>query len=69
MEVRFADLVITPNDAFRRLFISRSGRDAKISVIMNSPDELLFRDRAAADLNPTVRDRSRPFVVMYHGSL
>jgi glycosyltransferase involved in cell wall biosynthesis len=67
--VGFADLVITPNDAFRRIFLSRTGRDAKINVIMNSPDEVLFRDCAAADRNPTVRDRSTPFVVMYHGAL
>jgi hypothetical protein len=67
--VRFADLVITPNDAFKRIFLSRSRRDAKITVIMNSPDEALLPDHAAADRNPTVRDRSRPFVLMYHGAL
>jgi glycosyltransferase involved in cell wall biosynthesis len=67
--IRYADLVITPNDAFKRIFESRGVRDSKISVIMNSPDEALFRDRIAADQNPTARDRSRPFVVMYNGSL
>jgi glycosyltransferase involved in cell wall biosynthesis len=67
--VRFADFVLTPNDAFRRIFLSRSVPGAKIRVVMNSPDEALFQGRLAADQNPTVRDRSRPFVVMYNGSL
>ena len=58
-----------PNERIQQIFVGRNGQDAKTNVIMNSPDETLFRERAAADRNPTVRNRLRPFVVMYHGAL
>ena len=40
--VAFADLVLTPNTAFRDLFISRRHRPEKIKIVMNSPETNLF---------------------------
>ena len=62
-----ANLVITVNQACKRLFSTRSCSAAKIGVVMNSPDELMFPFRAATSYPPRVKGRS--FVMMYHGSL
>ena len=65
----FADAVITVNEACRRIFLGRSCSPEKISVIMNSPDEGIFQLREPSERKPDVRDNSKPFVLMYHGSL
>lgn len=62
-----ADLVITVNDACKRIFSARSCKIEKIGVVMNSPDELMFPFRAATSYLP--RAKGKPFVMMYHGSL
>lgn len=65
--IGFADRVLTVNEACRQLFAARSCPAAKIAVVMNSPDEGMFRFRA-----PPFRPLGSPearFVVMYHGSL
>jgi glycosyltransferase involved in cell wall biosynthesis len=67
--IGFADVVITCNDAFKRIFLSRSCSPEKIAVIMNSPDERIFWHREPWRLDPGVRDRSKSFVIMYHGAL
>ncbi len=40
--IAFADKVLTPNVAFKKLFVSRGGDPEKIEIIMNSPDVALF---------------------------
>jgi len=60
-----ADAVITVNAACAKLFAARSCSAKKITVVMNSPDEKIFRIEQRA-LRAT---DSKPFVVMYHGSL
>jgi len=65
----FADLVLTVNRACRTLFSSRSCPAEKIRVIMNSPDEGIFKARLLDPGEPLRRDPTRPFVIMYHGSL
>jgi glycosyltransferase involved in cell wall biosynthesis len=67
--IRWADVVLTVNIACRRLFASRSGRGEKIRVVMNSPDEGIFRFRPADGEADTPRAHGQPLVVMYHGSL
>lgn len=62
-----ANLVITVNRACQRIFSTRSCDAAKIGVVMNSPDELMFPFRSAKSY--PVRATGRPFVMMYHGSL
>jgi glycosyltransferase involved in cell wall biosynthesis len=67
--IRFADVVLTPNAAFMRLFGLRSSHEKKIHVVMNSPDENIFTLRELPTDVPTERDKSKPFIIMYHGAL
>lgn len=62
-----ADRVITVNEACRKLFITRGCPSQKLRVVMNSPDERFFVQRAATSYRPPADDD--PFVIMYHGSL
>jgi glycosyltransferase involved in cell wall biosynthesis len=67
--IGFSSLVLTPNIAFRDLFISRGCPKQKIHVVMNSPDEKIFH----GDKNTTPSERlpldQDGFVVMYHGTI
>jgi glycosyltransferase involved in cell wall biosynthesis len=66
--IRFADLALTPNAAFKRLFTSRSCPLEKMHIMMNSPEEEIFKFRPVSSvISP--RDPFRPFVILYHGSL
>ena len=67
--LRFADAVLTVNEACKKIFSARSCPPEKISVIMNSPDEGIFKYREPLRQGLAERDPSKPFVVMYHGSL
>ena len=62
-----ANLVITVNEACRRIFSSRSCSNDKVGVVMNSPDENMFQYRAARSY--PVRQAGERFRMMYHGSL
>jgi glycosyltransferase involved in cell wall biosynthesis len=64
-----ADLVVTVNLICKRLFAARSCRPEKIGVVMNSPDGTIFPYRAARSYAAPEQGSSRPFVIMYHGSL
>ena len=65
--IRFADRVMTVNLRCKEIFSKRSCNPAKISVIMNAPDEKIFRFRES----PAAMDgeTGRPFVLMFHGSI
>jgi len=65
--IGFADLVITVNVACKRIFSSRSCDASKVGVVMNSPSEEVFPYRAAESYG--ARETTKPFVIMYHGSL
>ena len=65
----FADAVLTVNEACKKIFSARSCPPEKISVIMNSPEEKIFRFREPSSHGSAGRDSSKPFVIMYHGSL
>jgi glycosyltransferase involved in cell wall biosynthesis len=67
--ISFADAVVTTNEAFRKLFLSRGCLPQKISVVMNSPDEEIFQYQEPFRQLSTARDAAKPFVIMYHGSL
>ena len=67
--IALADSVVTVNRACERLFTSRSCRRPKMNVVMNSPDEGIFRFRPArADAGET-NTPDKPFIIMYHGSV
>ena len=67
--IAWADLVLTVNLACERIFTSRSCRPEKIGVVMNSPDEQIFRFEEPRLSTSSTGPTSRRFVIMYHGSL
>lgn len=68
LSIMFSDIVMTPNIAFRDLFVSRGCPRSKIHVVMNSPQESIFlRKCNKANLNS--RNTNSNFVIMYHGSI
>jgi len=66
--IGFSHSVLTVNQACKRLFTARGCPPEKVQVVMNSPDENIFKYQEARQsligYNPT-----KPFVIMYHGSL
>ena len=69
--IRFADLVFTVNLACKKIYSSRSCQPHKIQVVMNSPDDEVFRFQSGdiRDVNGKDGNGSKPFVILYHGSL
>ena len=63
------NLVITVNLACKRIFAARSCQQEKILVVMNTPDSRIFPFHEAREQHSTQRDRTKPFVMMYHGTL
>jgi glycosyltransferase involved in cell wall biosynthesis len=64
--IAFADLVLTPNLAFKELFTARSCPIGKIETVMNSPESSIFDPQKFASANRQPA-QDKPFVVMYHG--
>jgi len=62
--IRFADVVLTPNIAFKEVFVSRGCRPDKVAIVMNSPDETIFTFGAHRD-----QGKLPGFKLMFHGSL
>lgn len=61
----YANLVLTPNRAFRDLFVRRSHCAGKLSVVMNTPSDQIFPATAEPPAGPPA---ARPaFRLMYHG--
>ncbi len=63
LALHYASVVLTPNRGFRRLFVRRSGLRHKVRIVMNTPDERIFRPAAA----PADPPAARRFRLMYHG--
>src|SRR5205823_7808713 len=64
--IHFADLVLTVNLACQKIYSSRSCHPDKIKVVINSPDDDVFRLQRTDARNGNGSD---PFVILYHGSL
>jgi glycosyltransferase involved in cell wall biosynthesis len=67
--IAWADVALTVNRACEKLFVSRSCSASKVTVVMNSPDERIFKYSPARISNRRAEDREDPFVIMYHGTL
>jgi glycosyltransferase involved in cell wall biosynthesis len=67
LSVGFADQVLTVNRACEEIFSARSCPAEKIQVLMNVPDERVFKFRSCLDY--PLRDQAKPFVIMFHGSI
>ena len=69
LSVGFADLVITVNLACKRIYSSRGCRPDKIAVVMNAPEDQVFRFQRPSPADANGSGPARPFSLMYHGSL
>jgi len=69
--IRFAHLVLTVNLACKEIFSFRSCKSHKIKVVLNSPDDGVFRFQSTDVRSQTRKNGngSEPFVILYHGSL
>jgi glycosyltransferase involved in cell wall biosynthesis len=67
ISIGFVDQVITVNLACKKIFSARSCPPEKILVLMNVPDETIFKFRDERDYEK--RNAAKPFVIMYHGSI
>lgn len=68
--IAFADMVITPNIAFKELFASRSCSPEKIQTVMNSPKAEIFSPHSESNIVPfstLESERRKEFALMYHG--
>lgn len=65
--IRFADLVLTPNKSFHRVFCERGCPPPKIQIIMNTPDEKIFKPAAPADESVAASPVKLEFRLMFHG--
>lgn len=62
---RFASAVVTVEERLRQILAGRGIQREKIHVLMNLPDDRIFKPGAA----PLEKRRSDPFVIVYHGTL
>ena len=67
LSISFADLVLTPNTAFRELFISRGCAPEKIEIVMNSPEREIFQPAQSRSPSSDRSNGQVPFKIMYHG--
>jgi glycosyltransferase involved in cell wall biosynthesis len=67
--IAFSDLVLTVNIACQNLYSARSCRPDKIRVVLNSPDDYIFRFRPANLNGSNNRAIEKPYKILYHGSL
>jgi glycosyltransferase involved in cell wall biosynthesis len=63
--IKLAHAVLTPNIAFRNLFVSRGCPAEKIHIVMNSPQTSVFK--ATQSVQP--HQRSTHLELMYHGTI
>jgi glycosyltransferase involved in cell wall biosynthesis len=62
--IAFADKVLTPNIAFKELFVSRSAPADKVEIVMNSPRPDIF---SAENCETPAGNSDGRFAIMYHG--
>jgi len=67
--IGFADLVLTVNLACKKIYTARSCPPEKIKVILNSPEDEIFRFQAPKPRSANGENSAKPFVILYHGSL
>jgi glycosyltransferase involved in cell wall biosynthesis len=66
--IRWAHLVLTPNVAFRDLFIARGAPPEKVHIVMNAPQETIFAGAADVPGNGRKPNNSE-FRIMFHGTI
>jgi glycosyltransferase involved in cell wall biosynthesis len=66
--IALADVALTPNIAFKKLFVSRSCKNEKMQIVMNSPNQKVF-DPDLFDAETRDRSTGADFRVMHHGEI
>ena len=66
ISIKTADIVLTPNIAFKKLFVSRGCPENKIHIIMNSPQEEIFYTPQILKKSND-KKRNKNFIMMFHG--
>lgn len=66
ISIKFADKIITTNISFLETFVSRGCPEEKITIVMNSPQNTVFKI-GTIDSDNSIR--SDKFIIMYHGTL
>ena len=67
--IGFADLAVTVNLACKRIYTSRGCPPDKMIVVMNAPDEDIFQFQTPHSHGSNGHEPTRPFSILYHGSL
>ena len=67
--IAFSDLVLTVNIACKNLYSARSCSRDKIRVVLNSPDDYIFRFRPTSLNGSNGQTTEKPYTILYHGSL
>lgn len=65
--IKFAHLVLTPNESFRALFCARGCPPSKVQIIMNTPDEQIFKPVDSQSKSISSHSKKPEFKLMYHG--
>jgi len=63
----FADTLITPNLGFKKKFVERGLKDDKMTIIMNTPDERIFKPGYL--INDRKISKNDRFVLLFHGAV
>lgn len=66
VSIGFSNLAFTPNLAFKRLFVSRSCKEGKMQIVMNSPEHRIFNPDRFSDKEEAITNEFR---IMHHGSI
>lgn len=66
MSIGFSKFSITPNIAFKKLFVSRSCRAEKMKIVMNTPEQSIFDPDK---IQKRVVENRNVFKIMHHGSI
>jgi glycosyltransferase involved in cell wall biosynthesis len=63
----FANKLITPNLGFKKKFVERGLKDDKMTIIMNTPDERIFKSKYL--INCPEASQNGRFVLLFHGAV
>ena len=63
----FANSLITPNLGFKKKFVERGLKDDKMTIIMNTPDERIFKPEYL--INCPKASKNGRFVLLFHGAV
>jgi glycosyltransferase involved in cell wall biosynthesis len=67
LSISCADLVLTPNKAFKEVFTSRGCPSEKIQIVMNSPESDIFHPPEPRSQSHASPNGDNSFKIMYHG--